>query len=332
MSIEIDTIKTEEPRPVVYAPVIKQKLIKDSAIVDWFMTALIVLITISVIATYFIVFDVDANFNLKQATLNTAWFAIGNFAIGSLGKKIFRRKCEKTQVYIDAEKEANDEINTLCENDGRRIAPPYCRDYTRQSIRRYREHQLAIVGISLKTFNKKYLGKSFKYLRQERKKGVLSFAQVRAIIRCNHIKMKAYNPNFILSYNSSTNELLAPSEMYNSKKTNAIDNVKSAIMGLLSAVGIGFMFSDVILNFSLIVLFEAIVKTIMLAINLGLKCAFGWNLGVMDIQRNKLRASEAKACKAWADGNPDLLLEEDEDDEETVEENAGALVGAVATA
>lgn len=336
----IDTLENKTAPTVTYAPILKPiKINKDSAIIEWFMTALIILITVAVIATYFVVFEGANSINFKQATFNTIWFAVGNFAIGGLAKKIFRRKCEKTKEYVDAGNEANDEINNLCANDGRRIAPAYCKDYAKQSIKRYREHQLALVGMTIRQFHRHYLGISFGKLWKLWRKKTLSFSQCRAVWRCNRIKMKAYNPYFILSYNSTAKDMLSPSDMYNTKRANAVDNVKSFILGILSAVGIGFVFSDVLLNFSLIVLFEAIIKTIMIAVTLGLKATFGWNLGVMEIQRNKLRASEARACLAWGKDNPKLVEDydkEDEEDERVLEEvlakNESSNEVAVATA
>ncbi|MBQ8393954.1 MAG: hypothetical protein IJX49_00085, partial [Clostridia bacterium] len=121
----------------------------------------------------------------------------------------------------------------------------------------------------------------------------------------------------------STDDMLSPSEMYNTKRANARDNIQSFILGIFSAVGIGFVFSDVILNFSLVVLFEAIIKTIMIGVTLGLKATFGWNLGIMEIQRNKLRASEARACMKWGKENPKIVNDyesEDEEDERVLEE------------
>ena len=313
----IETLDNKAVPNVTYAPVLKPiKINKDSAIIEWFMTALIILITVAVIATYFVVFEGANSINFKPATFNTIWFAVGNFAIGGLAKKIFRRKCEKTKAYVDAGAEANEEINNLCANDGRRIAPAYCKDYTKQSIKRYREHQLALVGMTIRQFNRHYLGISLGKLWRLWRKKTLSFAQCRAVWRCNRIKMKAYNPYFILSYNSTARDMLSPSEMYDTKRANAVDNVKSFILGILSAVGIGFVFSDVILNFSLIVLFEAIIKTIMIGVTLGLKATFGWNLGVMEIQRNKLRASEARACMKWGKDNPKLVIDYESEEEE----------------
>lgn len=313
----IDTLKESNQAPsVTFSPVIKTQKLKDSAIIEWFMTALIIIITVAIISTYFLIFEGENKINFKQATYNTIWFAVGNFAIGGLAKKIFRRKCEKTKAYVEAGQEANKEINALCENDGRKIAPAYCKDYTKQAIKRYREHQLALVGISLRRFNKYYLGISLGQLWKLWRKKLLNFVQCKAIWRCNRIKMKAYNPYFILSYNSSEADMLSPSEMYNTKRANAIDNVRSFILGVLSAIGIGFVFQDVIFNFSLAVLFEAIIKVIMIGVTLGLKATFGWNLGIMELRRNKLRASEARACMKWGKDNPKLVIDYESEEEE----------------
>ena len=72
---------------------------KQVLIVDWFSSALIVIITIGIIATYFISFNVSTDISIKDVTVNTIWFAVGTFSIGALTKKMFRRKGEKTEEY-----------------------------------------------------------------------------------------------------------------------------------------------------------------------------------------------------------------------------------------
>lgn len=279
----------------------KRAKVKDGGILDIFLTALIVVLMVGIIAAYFVTFNVEVNVDVKEATVNTIWFAVGNFAIGALSKKLLRSKGEKTDRYKEAEKEANDEIKALCDSKYAKYADAYCKDYTTQAIARYREYQLSLVGLSLETFAEKYLGIGLGALTKEWRRKAVSLPQVRAIWRCNHVKMHAYNPNFILSYNAAPTDTQSPSEMYDTRRTNAFNTFKSVVTVLLSAFGVGFMFSDIILNFSLVVLFTAIIKTIMIGINIGLKASFGWNLAQMEIKRNKLRASEAKACRAWAE-------------------------------
>ena len=277
---------------------------KGGVLVDWFMTALIILITAAIIATYFIQFDLTAGLNVKKVTVNTLWFAVGTFSIGALAKRVFRRKGEKTQAYEMAEAEANKAIKALNESKYANRASEYAEQKTRETIERFRKHTLVTVGIDYQEYQNAYLGKGVKTLLFSFLRGEVSFLQYRAIWRCNRVKIKAYDPNFITSYDAEVNEGQTASDMYNVKKANRNNDLTSAFFTICSAFGIGFMFSDVLLNFSAETLFEAIIKIVMIGINIGLKASFGWNLSVMETKRNNLRASEARACMAWAESTP----------------------------
>ncbi len=287
---------------VTYAPVIKQK--DGGAFVDVFLTVLIVFLTVGIIATYFIHFDMTTELNVEDITVNTVWLAISTYCIGALGKKASRRKGEKTQDYLAAEQEATEAIKTLCESEHAARAEEYAETQTEEAIKRYRKYELSAVGISLEDFKEKYLGKGFKTLFREFKSGTLSFMQWRAVRRCNRIKIRAYDPNFITSYHANTEMIQTASGMINVKRTDRKDDLKSVLFTLFGALGIGVMLSDVVLNFSIETLFEAVIKIIMIGLNLGLKTSFGWNLSLMEIKRNKLRASEARACMEWAKRTP----------------------------
>ena len=272
----------------------------SGAIIDWFMTALVVVIAIAIIATYFVEFDAEADLNLKKATTQTLWLAVGTFCVGELAKRIFRRKGEKTEDYKTAETEANAAIKELNESEHANRAAEYCKHVTDTTIERYRSHQLVTVGIDMETFKDRYLGKGAFYLLKLMLKGKLSFLQLKAVWRCNHVKTKAYDPRFITSYNSEDNSELVPSEQNNTRKADRKNSLTSVLFSVGSAAGIGFVFHDVLVNFSAEVLFLAIIKIVIMTINFALKATFGWNLSIMDIRRNRLRKSEAQACIAYA--------------------------------
>ena len=295
-----------EEQPVVkneYNIYNQQREKNSGAIIDWFMTALVVIIAIAIIATYFVEFDAEADLNIKKATTQTLWLAVGTFCVGELSKRIFRRKGEKTEEYRTAETEANAAIKELNESPYADSAADYCKHVTDTTIERYRKHQLVTVGIDMDTFESAYLGKGIFYLFKHMLKGTISFLQLKAIWRCNHIKTKAYDPRFITSYNSEDNSELVPSEQNNTRKADRKNSFTSVLFSIGSAAGIGFVFHDVLVNFSAEVLFLAIVKIVIMAINFALKATFGWNLSIMDIRRNRLRKSEAQACIAYAKAN-----------------------------
>ena len=96
--------------------------------------------------------------------------------------------------------------------------------------------------------------------------------------------------------------------MFDAERAERINTIKSLILAFVSAVFIGRLFAKVIFNFSSAVIFAAIIKVIMILINVSFKASFGWNLSRMEIQRNKLRASETEACMEWCKQNPVQLV------------------------
>jgi ABC-type multidrug transport system fused ATPase/permease subunit len=267
-------------------------------VIDFFMVSMFIIITVALIATYFIEFDMDADFNIKKATTQTLWFALGTFCVGELSKRIFRRKGEKTEEFITAEKEACAAIKSVNEL-GAEKAAEYCTHATTEVVKRFRKHNLLAVGISLEKYEKEYLGKGAVFLFKQLKKGELSYIQAKTIWRCNKAKIKPYDPRFITSYNSEDRFDRVPSEQHNTRKADINNTIQKFIFSLGTAFGVGFIFHDVVINFSAEMLFVALVKIIAMAIGCCLNASFGWNLSIMDIRRNKLRQSEAQACIAY---------------------------------
>lgn len=276
----------------------------DNSFVEVFITILICLLFVALIATYFVIFDVEAEIDFKRITVNTIWFAVGTFSIGALGKRLFREKGKKTKEYKEAAKDASDSIEKLCKSLYVDRAAEYCEQYTVDAIKRYREHQLTIVGIKYEEYLDKYLSLGFFALLGKWLKKEITFEAFCAFRRCNTVKMKPYNPNFILSYNSAINADVTPSAMFNVEGADLWNDLSSAFTTIFSAIFVGSLLTDVFFNWSAEVFFEAVVKIVMLAINFVFKAIFGWNLSQMEMQRNKLRASEAQACMDWAERNP----------------------------
>lgn len=271
---------------------------QSGVVIDFFMLSMFVIITIALIATFFINFDMNAEFNIKKATPQALWFALGSFCSGELAKRIFRRKGEKTEEFIKAENEACEAIkavNLLGEN----AASNYCAHATLEVIKRFRSNTLIAVGIFLETYETEYIGKGAWYLFKRIKSGELSYLQAKAILKCNKAKIKLYNPRFITSYNSEDRFDIVPSEQHNTKKADLNNTIQKFIFSIGTAFGVGFIFYDVVINFSAEMVFLAIVKIIAMAIGTCLNASFGWNLALMDMRRNRLRKSEADACCAY---------------------------------
>jgi hypothetical protein len=278
-------------------------------VVDFAMTSIFVVLIIAIVSTYFVNFNVGAMINLKKVTWQAFWVWLASYCTGELAKRIFRRKGEKTEEYKQAEEEANTAIKTLNESEYLAYAPSYCKHVTEKTMDRYRRHQLTIVGIQLDTFKEKYLGKGRLYLFRKMMKGELSNMQRKAINRCNHLKTKAYDPRFITSYSSEDNSSLTPQQWYDTKLAERKDAVRSFIFSAGAAFGVCGIFYDFIVAFSAEAIIAAVVKIIIMATSCALKANFGWNLSIMEICRNKTKASEAKACMSWADKNKDKVEE-----------------------
>ncbi len=291
--------------PIVYAPTIKQK--NDGAFVDWFTTALLIVLAVGIIAAFFVTFDIAIDLSVKSMTINTAWFAISTFSLGTLTKRLFRRKGRQTKAYTESKAEATEAIKALNESEYGKRAGDYAAARTRETIARYRKHELTAVGIAVEKFEREYLGKGIKTLWKDFWAGKLSLLQCRAIHRCNHVRIKAYDPNFITSYYATTKVMQTASAAIDVQGIDRRNDFQSVVFTVFSAFGIGVMFSNVILDFSVQTLFLAIIKIIVIGINVGMKASLGWDLSLMEIQRNKLRESEAKACIEWAKTNPERV-------------------------
>lgn len=277
-----------------------QKPVASNEVIDWILNALVIIIVLAIMTTFFVDFNASVDVNIEKATTQAVWLAFASFCLGELGKRIFRRKGQRTKAFKEAEANATAEIKSLNTNGYAKYADKYCTKVTEDTIERYRKNQLYAIGIDYKTYKEKYLGKGLCYLLKLAKKGEISRLQARALYRCNAVKVKHYNPAFITSYNAEDNAMLVPSEQNNTTYADTKNTVTSLIFSLGSAFGVGFMFYDVLVNFSLEALFFAFVKLVVLAISFALKATFGWNLAIIEMQRNRLRESEAKACAEYA--------------------------------
>ena len=294
--IKVEETKEEKVEDHIHQP--RQKA--NNEFVDWILSALVIVIVVAIIAAFFVDFNVETKLNIKKATTQMIFMSLATFCVGELSKRIFKRKGEKTKAYKEAEEEAEKEIKALNDSGYADIAEDYCKDVTEKTIKRTRLHLLTSVGISYENYADKYCGKSSTYLFGLVCKKELSFMQARTIIKCNHIKTKPYNPRFITSYAAETTLDIVPSEQNKVGLADAKNTIISILFSAGSSFGVGFIFYDTIVNFSLENLFLAIIKLILIAISFALKATFGWNLSVMETRRNLLRASEAKACVEYA--------------------------------
>lgn len=304
----IDKIPEEKPneQTIIYSPVVRQK--KSGAFVDVFILTITIVIFIAMIASYFVTVKPNVEINVQEITVEVVWLAAGTFSVGSLIKRYAISKGRKTDEYKAACEKANESIERLCASEYFSRVSEYCENYTIEVIRNYRRHQLLLVGLTLEEYEQKFLGRGFWYLLPYIRRKELSFAQAKAVIRCNRIKIKAYDPHFITSYNADLTSNKSPSEMYDAERANRMNTKKSLISTVLSSVFIGRLFSDVFLNLSAEAVFVAIIKVITILINVAFKATFGWNVAQMELQRNRLRAAEAEACAEWCKKNPCGIL------------------------
>lgn len=312
----IPETKTETTTTVNNTYYVKEKKsVGNGSLVDWVLTAVLIMIMFFISASYFVKFGGGLKLSIRKAATDTAWVTIAVLFVKELAKHIFKRKGQRTVNYDTAEKKANKAIQTLNENVDSDTVQKYCEDVTKKTIERYRKHQLTTVGLTLEDFKDKYLGVGVFKMMKALLKGELSFLQARAIWRCNHLKTKPYNPQFITSFDAEDNSELVPSQQNDTKKADRRDSIKSFIFAFGSAFGVGFVFSDIFLDFSKEMIFLAIIKIILLIVSFALSASFGWNLSLMEISRNKSRASEAKKCMRVAEVDKEIIKKLDEVEE-----------------
>lgn len=296
----MERIEVEKEEKKVEYHIHQPKQRQNNEFIDWILAALVVIIIMAIIIVFFVDFNVETKLNIKKATTQMIFMSLATFCVGELSKRIFKRKGEKLKSYKDAEEEAKKEIKALNDSGFSIYAEDYCKSITETTIKRKRLHLLTSVGIDYDDYINNYCGKGFLYFFQFLKDKKLSFLQIKTIIKCNHIKLKPYNPQFITSYAAEIICDIVPSEQNNVNLADAKNTIVSILLSAGSSFGIGFIFYDVLVNFSLENIFLAIIKLILIAIIFALKAMFGWNLSVMETRRNLLRASEAKACVEYA--------------------------------
>lgn len=95
-------------------------------------------------------------------------------------------------------------------------------------------------------------------MKKKRLVNVIIIAVLVAFLAVCKIKIKAYDPNFITSFNATFTSNKTPSEMFDAERADRINTIKSLILAFVSAVFIGRLFAKVIFNFSSAVIFAAI--------------------------------------------------------------------------
>ncbi len=298
----------------------ERRIIGNSVLLDWVITSVLVALMFFISASYFVDSSGNITIGLKKAAIDTAWVAAAILFVKELAKCLFKRKGQRTKDYLNAEARAKKAIHTLNENVDSDKVQEYCDEVTEQTIKRHRKYQLTTVGMELDSFNSKYLGKGTFTLVCEVIRHRLSLLQARAVWRCNHVKTKPYDPNFITSYSAEDNSALVPSQQNNAKKADRQHSFKSLFLTMGSSFGVCFAFRDIFLNFSKEMVFLAIIKIILLIVNFALNAIFGWNLSLIEQARNESRTSEAKKCMKYADVDQAIIKKVDEEEKEEVEE------------
>ncbi len=286
----------------VYAPVIRKGW--SSKVIDTVQSVAIVFIFLFVIVTYFVNFRFDLNLSIKDLTINCIWFLVGNYAIGILCKSVARSKGRETEAYKNAQEKCEKSIAELNESGVSPRVPGYCEQRVKNMVKKQRSHILGYAGIAFEEYMEKYLGKSKREILRDYPDAVFTKTQMQAIKKCNHIRVGNYNPDFLLVFEADLTQNKAPSEMYDTKKANSINNVTSLFSSIFSALFACSIAYDFVFNFSAALVFMVIIKVVMILINIAFKFRFGWGIAAQEAKQNELRASEAKACMEWCKTNP----------------------------
>lgn len=297
----MEHIPVQENTQVQNTYYVKEKrFIGSGVLLDWVATSVLIALMLFVSASYFVNFSGEFEVGVKKAAVDTAWVAFAVLCVKELAKHVFKRKGQRTEEYANAKENAKKAIKKLNLTVDSKKVEEYCAEVTKNTIERYRKHQLSTVGLTLEDFNNQYLGEGSFALIGKVLCRKLSLMKARAIWRCNHIKTKPYNPSFITSYNAENNTELVPSQQNDARQEAFRGTAKSLFATVFSSFGVGVMFSDIFLNFTSEMIFLAIIKIILLIVSFALSAMFGWNLSLIEQARNETREREAYACMKYA--------------------------------
>lgn len=263
-----------------------------------------ILVLVAIVLMYLTDIAASVSFSWKDFTLNGILVFVGSQCLHSIAKAYSRNRKRDEKEYEEAAKKSKEAIEELVKSEYSARVNEYCNHHTEETTVRIKTAILSPAGLTYKDYTEKYIGKNGKELLNAYPEEKLTKEQVRAIKKCNRVKIKPYDPNFLRESFSDGVSELEPSNRYKPKRDYSIETLRNAVQGLflcLFAVNIG---GDIILNWSFATFITCLIKVfcaVMQAVN---GFIFGTNNVQTEINLLLTKSSEAKACLEWCKANP----------------------------
>lgn len=263
-----------------------------------------ILVLVAIVLMYLTDIAASVSFSWKDFTLNGILVFVGSQCLHSIAKAYSRNRKRDEKEYEEAAKKSKEAIEELVKSEYSARVNEYCNHHTEETTVRIKTAILSPAGLTYKDYTEKYIGKNGKELLNAYPEEKLTKEQVKAIKKCNRVKIKPYDPNFLRESFSDGVSELEPSNRYKPKRDYSIETLRNAVQGLflcLFAVNIG---GDIILNWSFATFITCLIKVfcaVMQAVN---GFIFGTNNVQTEINLLLTKSSEAKACLEWCKANP----------------------------
>ena len=284
----------------------ENKLFAESVINKALWTVLVFLV-LSVLVTFFVEDLPGFAFDLRNMAIEGIWIMVCCYSIGEVVKRIFRNKGKATEEYKKARQTAQEALASLTMEE-LAARQEYCTWYENKVYNTELTRLLDKIGMTEEEYKEKYYLLSRKELKKKFKD--MPKKQLDTLSEICKLERIEYNPSFFLTTAHMRNGG-SPSSMYNSDREDKRNSVTSMGTSVLSGICAVTFAGDLILSFSLAVLFAAIVKITITAIFASFKANFGWNLSMYtDIGHFTLQDKEVQNLKAWyAQNKRNKLLE-----------------------
>lgn len=263
-----------------------------------------ILVLVAIVLMYLTDIAASVSFSWKDFTLNGILVFVGSQCLHSIAKAYSRNRKRDEKEYEEAAKKSKEAIEELVKSEYSARVNEYCNHHTEETTVRIKTAILSPAGLTYKDYTEKYIGKNGKELLNAYPEEKLTKEQVKAIKKCNRVKIKPYDPNFLRESFSDGVSELEPSNRYKPKRDYSIETLRNAVQGLflcLFAVNIG---GDIILNWSFATFITCLIKVfcaVMQAVN---GFIFGTNNVQTEINLLLTKSSEAEACLEWCKANP----------------------------
>lgn len=263
-----------------------------------------ILVLVAIVLMYLTDIAASVSFSWKDFTLNGILVFVGSQCLHSIAKAYSRNRKRDEKEYEEAAKKSKEAIEELVKSEYSARVNEYCNHHTEETTLRIKTAILSPAGLTYKDYTEKYIGKNGKELLNAYPEEKLTKEQVKAIKKCNRVKIKPYDPNFLRESFSDGVSELEPSNRYKPKRDYSIETLRNAVQGLflcLFAVNIG---GDIILNWSFATFITCLIKVfcaVMQAVN---GFIFGTNNVQTEINLLLTKSSEAEACEKWCKANP----------------------------